>query len=104
MTLYLSGPMTGMPFLNKPSFERAAALLRAQGHIVLNPHEIDQAAKLTWQVALRIDLKVILAHPDCGLVMLPRWEISRGACLERHVAEALGHPIFHLIDEELVKQ
>lgn len=91
MRLYLSGPITGYPDLNKPAFAEAAAALRADGHDVLNPHEIGQASELLlpWEDYLRADLVAMLQQAD-GLAMLPAWERSRGARLEHHVATALG--------------
>ena len=40
MRLYLSGPMTNCPDLNRPAFDAAAKRLREQGHFVINPHRI----------------------------------------------------------------
>lgn len=40
MRIYLSGPMTGLPDLNRPAFDAATARLTAQGHFVINPHRI----------------------------------------------------------------
>lgn len=40
MRWYLSGPMTGLPSLNRPAFHRVAASVRAAGHDALNPAEL----------------------------------------------------------------
>ena len=40
MRIYLSGPMTGLPDLNRPAFEAAEKRLMTQGHFVINPHRI----------------------------------------------------------------
>lgn len=93
MTLYLSGPMSGMPLHNGPAFNEAAATLRAQGHTVINPHEISPPDGRTWEEALRNDLLAMLAPERCELVLLPGWERSRGARLEHHVAKELGFMI-----------
>lgn len=37
--IYIAGPMSGLPEFNYPAFNRAAAVLRAQGHHVENPAE-----------------------------------------------------------------
>jgi hypothetical protein len=101
--LYISGPITGLPDLNKPLFVAASAALRSIGHQVLNPHDVctildkhqcqrpchPSEELLPWAEYLRADLIAMLQLAD-GLAMLPDWESSRGACLERHVAEALG--------------
>lgn len=40
MRVYLSGPTTGKPNLNRPAFDAAERRLTAQGHFVINPHRI----------------------------------------------------------------
>ncbi|MBA2927098.1 DUF4406 domain-containing protein [Pseudomonas sp. CCUG 57209] len=39
--IYLSGPMTGLPGLNFPAFAAMTDNLRAGGHTVTNPAEVD---------------------------------------------------------------
>lgn len=39
MRIYVSGPMTGHPDLNRPAFDAAAKRLREEGHFVINPHD-----------------------------------------------------------------
>lgn len=96
MKIYISGPMTGLPEYNYPAFNTAAAALRAAGFDVANPAEKDLPLGLPWVTYLRRDLVDLL---DCEAVaLLPGWQDSKGACLERHVAEALGMPIYRLAD------
>ena len=40
MRVYISGPMTGVPDLNRPAFDAAEKRLTAQGHFVINPAEL----------------------------------------------------------------
>lgn len=101
MTLYLSGPMSGIPLHNKFAFEEAAFTLRRQGHTVLNPHEISPADGRSWEEALRSDLIIMLMHKPT-LVLLPGWDLSRGARLEQHVAQQLGFPIMTYANGKLV--
>lgn len=42
MRIYISGPMTGKPRLNRHAFDAAAARLREQGHFVINPHRVSE--------------------------------------------------------------
>ena len=44
MRIYVAGPMTGHPELNFPAFHAAATELRALGHHVENPAEINADA------------------------------------------------------------
>ena len=91
MRLYVSGPITGLPKLNKPVFASAATRLRGAGHTVINPHEIGAPSEqmLPWESYLRADLVAMLTGAD-ALALLSGWERSRGAALEHHVATALG--------------
>jgi hypothetical protein len=87
MRVYLSGPMTGLPDLNFPAFQAAAARLRAEGLQVVNPAEIG-AAGMSWEACMRADIKALC---DCdAIVLLPGWEASKGAHLELHLAHRLG--------------
>ena len=89
---YLSGPMTGLPDFNRPAFHAAAATLRAQGHVVINPAEVDLGPDATWVDYMRVHLAEI-ARRVTQVFVLPGWESSRGAQLEVHVARALGLPV-----------
>lgn len=114
MKLYLAGPMRGIPHFNFPAFNAAAAVLRAEGHEVFNPaekdcerhkHDIsadnhsgseqDLDKKFGYppggflRMALGEDLAWICAEAE-GIVLLPGWESSKGACAEYYTAKALG--------------
>ena len=81
--IYISGPMTGLPDNNFPSFHSAAAALRACGYEVVNPAEIDPGVSA--------DIVGKRALCDCDvLALLPGWQDSDGANLELHLAHRLG--------------
>ena len=42
MRIFVSGPMTGYPDLNRSEFDAAENRLTAQGHFVINPHRISE--------------------------------------------------------------
>ena len=90
MIAYLSGPMTGLPDNGYLAFQVAAERLRSQGVQVISPHEIipPGAGPWSWAQHMRVDLAALLTADV--IVMLPGWEGSRGARLEKTVAEALG--------------
>lgn len=91
MTLYIAGPMTGMPDHGLPAFARAAEDLAGAGYEVINPGEPGVDPDKTWADYMRRDLAWLLT---CSAVAtLPGWENSRGARLEVHVAEALEMPV-----------
>lgn len=106
MTVYLAGPMTGLPGFNFPAFDAAEALLASQGYTVKNPAQMDRdvgfdPTKMTatpafLRDALRRDLSAIC---DCDAVaMLPGWEKSGGARVEWTLATHLGLEIIYLCE------
>ena len=93
-TLYLSGPMTGLPDFNAPAFNAAAQTLRSLGHTVFNPVENGVPPEAAWADHMRAD---IAALTKCAaLVALPGCKNSRGARLEIHIAKCLDMPIYQL--------
>jgi len=125
-TLYVAGPMTGLPQFNIPAFDRMTDRLRRLGHTVISPAELDSEdvrAELlaspdgryefggaitqdgsTWADFLARDVKLIADQID-EIVVLPDWWRSRGARLEVFVGLLSRKPI-HGVDEErgLLKQ
>lgn len=105
MTLYLSGPMSGLPEFNYPAFQAAAERLRARGSTVISPHELpadcpgcaNTEMEHSWAEHMRVDLAALLT---CDVIVLLRgWQQSRGAQLEKTVAEAIG---LMVVDYELL--
>lgn len=90
--VYISGPMTGLPEFNYPAFHAAEAEWAAAGWEVLNPaRNADGDTTHPWAFYIRLDIPLVLSAD--AIAMLPGWENSRGANLERTIAEALGLPI-----------
>lgn len=85
--IYIAGPMTGLPELNFPAFNAAAAELRKRGAWVENPVEICAAADITWEDAMRADIPRLMTCDS--LHLLPGWQQSRGAAIEHDLAVAL---------------
>lgn len=89
--IYISGGMTGYPDLNFPAFHAAAAELRALGHTVVNPAEIDEQPGKEWHEYMRKDIRAMM---DCNAIhLLPGWKRSRGARLEHLIAMELGFDV-----------
>ena len=96
MRAYISGPMTGVKDLNFPAFAVAAELLRSQGHVVVNPAELNPDPSTPWAECMRADIKALC---DCtDIVMLEGWEKSKGAHLELQIAHRLGLEILFYED------
>ncbi|GAB4059244.1 DUF4406 domain-containing protein [Uliginosibacterium sediminicola] len=91
--LYLSGPMTGLPGFNYPAFNAEAARLRALGYTVENPAENPEPTCKSWAGYMRIGLLQLLR---CNvIVLLPGWQGSRGARIERFIARILDMRIVY---------
>ena len=88
MRTYLSGPMTGLADFNFPAFHAEATRLRALGHDVINPAELNPDTDATWHECMRRDLAAMLTCDT--LVLLDGWQKSAGAHLEMHVAHRVG--------------
>lgn len=95
MRVYVSGPMTGIPDLNRPAFRAAEQSLRDAGYEVVSPVDNGLSDDQPWAEHLRADIRLLM---DCeAIAMLPGWERSRGATLEVHVARALGFAEWELL-------
>ncbi|WP_085731242.1 MULTISPECIES: DUF4406 domain-containing protein [unclassified Pseudomonas] len=93
--IYLSGPMTNMLDLNFLLFHSTAASLRAAGHSVINPAELNPDPD-TWSKCMRRDIAALM---ECDTVAtLPGWQNSRGASLEVHIGKELGMKVVNAHD------
>ena len=92
-TLYVAGPMTGLPEFNYPAFNEAAEQLMVKGFAVFNPVTAEErnptpGIPQDWDWYMRHALRMVLDSD--GIALLPDWEKSKGATLEVVVANALG--------------
>ena len=92
--VYLSGPMNGLPDLNRASFLAAEAQLAALGYIVYNPALLDRPG-WDYDAYLDFDLKAIRYWAQL-VVRLPGWEASPGALAEISLAEQEHIPVLDL--------
>ena len=109
MKIYLAGPMRGKEDHNFPAFHFAAAKLREQGFTVFSPAEKGEETGFIKNPGLqhdlsfrrlvfRLDLSWICEHADC-VALLPGWDHSKGAIVERAAAEAVGLTVMELGQE-----
>lgn len=86
-TIYLSGPMSGLPEENYPEFRKVARQLYEKGYEVINPADLNHSDK-KWEACLRVDIAELMKADTVAL--LKGWQESRGAILEIAVAKFLG--------------
>ncbi len=92
MTLYISGGMSGYAEWNFPLFNAVEKALTDLGYAVVNPSHLNKPGT-PWEECLRVDLIEMLSQNVQGVAVLPKWEDSRGARLEVHIAKELGIPV-----------
>lgn len=90
--LYLAGPITGNPN-HEREFNEAEGTLTSSGYTVLNPTTTTQppGAVWVWSDWMRAGVRQLMEAD--GVALLPGWELSKGANVERGLAFALGFPI-----------
>ena len=89
--VYIAGPMTGLPFYNRPAFNRAEKELEEKGHVVLNPALLPSG--LTQ--AQYMDICCAMLRSAEAVFMLSGWDLSAGARAEIALAEKLGLKIWY---------
>jgi hypothetical protein len=109
-TVYIAGPMRGIPEYNFSAFHRAASLGRSLGYRVFSPAEMDEedgvavaerptgaevSVELARQVMLK-DAKIICEQCD-AVALLPGWGKSRGARFEVAIAQSIGLEVLNAL-------
>lgn len=102
-TIYLSGPMTGLPEFNYPRFHEVTQKLREKGHIVYNPAEFPHHGSFPIRQAFAEYTAFICNRADT-MVMLDGWHGSKGAKAEHALAENCNLDIIYPThsDEDLI--
>lgn len=90
--VYVAGPVTGIADDNRQAFEHAREQLLTidELEVVTIPHDF-VPSNYNHEDAMRVCLDY-LVHEANIVALLPGWEDSRGASLERDVAKQLGIP------------
>lgn len=86
MKLYISGPVTGRENLNIESFESAADALIAKGYSVIIPHWFTTPS-MSWETAMKRCIETLVKCD--GVALLPDWLHSKGAIIERQLADSI---------------
>lgn len=91
--VYIAGPMTGIEDYNYPAFHHAAERWAEEGWEVENPAtHFDGDQSRPYEDYISAALATI---PYCDVItLLPGWKNSKGARMERYVAEELGKVIW----------
>jgi hypothetical protein len=89
--VYLSGPMSALPDLNRPAFHLMEACVKRRGVSVLSPAYADQTNP--YSLLMRDAISMLIGANV--VVMLLGWKRSKGAMVEHSVAEITGRAIYY---------
>lgn len=94
MAIYISGPISGIAYGNKPAFEAAQRRLRKRypDPSILSPYNNGLPAESSWEEHMRADIAMLMQATH--VCMLAGWAESRGAKIEYDLAHALGMNVF----------
>jgi hypothetical protein len=97
MKIYISGQITGLDLATaKANFQKAEGYLRSfcGFNDIVNPMKIHpDGNSYTWAQYMRADLKALM---DCDAIFLmPNWNQSRGAMIEKRLAEDIELEIYY---------
>ena len=98
MKIYISGQISGLPLDEvKAKFQDAEKRIVEHGYEAVNPLKNGIPDSEAWEVHMAADIVLLL---DCDAIyMLPGWESSKGATLEKNIAERTGKKILNFHKE-----
>lgn len=90
--VYLAGKVTGLDYKTAQlQFDNAAAYLEINGYDPISPMDFVHP-QCTWEEAMKLCITFL---PWADMIwMLPGWQDSKGATLEREIAMKTGIPFF----------
>ena len=99
---YISGKITGATEAELDEFYNVEAALKIAGMIPVNPiRETEISDGLLWNDYMRHDIILLM---DCQKIfMLDNWQKSKGAQLEKYIADQLDIEEYKIEDVDNVK-
>jgi len=95
--IYISGQITGLSFDEvSAKFEKAEIALKARGYEVVSPLKTGIPYDAPWEIHVAIDILLLISCDSMYLLL--DWKYSKGATLEKNIAELLGK---NMIYEEI---
>ncbi|WP_297409227.1 DUF4406 domain-containing protein [uncultured Alistipes sp.] len=92
--IYISGRISGLPIDEVTAkFNEAEAKLKGQGYEVVNPLKNGIPVTASWEVHVAMDVLLLMGCK--AIYLLPDWGLSKGATLEKNLAELTGKTIIY---------
>ena len=92
MRIYISGQISGLPIEEtKAKFGSIESELIKQGYEVVNPLKNGIPYNAPYEVHMSMDIILLIGYQ--AIYLLPDWAYSRGATIEKKVAELTGKQI-----------
>jgi hypothetical protein len=102
--IYIAGPISGYPDLNKPAFSEMANELLQCGFEVKNPHEFCADIKTDNSSDPAYYKRGFIELTTCtDIILLNGWQYSKGAQIERQAAILFRQGIFESA-EDLIRK
>ena len=94
MKICISGKISGLPIEEvKEKFSKAGKYLSTFGYEVVNPLDNGLPEGATWEEHMLADIAMLF---QCeAIYMLPDWSDSKGAMIEKHIAQVQGKGIMY---------
>lgn len=94
--VYICGPISGLPNLNRDAFIAMERVLIELGYDAVNPHntcanifrELYPNDKEHWKACMKADIAQLMSSDY--ILLLPGWDMSKGAKIEIALARELG--------------
>ena len=92
--IYISGRISGLPIDEvTDKFNETEAKLKAKGYEVVNPLKNGIPATASWEAHVAMDVLLLMGCDS--IYLLPDWFFSKGATLEKNLAELTGKTIIY---------
>lgn len=94
MKIYISGQISGLPLDEaKAKFQTVETKLKAQGYETVNPLKNGIPDNACWEAHVAMDVLLLMGCD--AIYLLPDWGVSKGATLEKNLAELTGKVIIY---------
>lgn len=94
MKVYISGRITGRNIEeSKAHFRNAERDLKNWQYYPVNPFDNGLSDKESWETHMLKDIEMLF--PCDAIYMLSGWEHSKGAKIEKYIAETMGKQIWY---------